>query len=156
MNWRGTEVPPAGFHGLALAEKNRMNGVMSVIKTPEDSLPDKIGSMLDQYTSAKSRKVYTKFLNDTFSYDQMELSARYAKEVDELVVAILKASSFARGKKLLDSASEEIQALTILRFSDAVYAMERVKFDSVAASALYGLLISGPALRAAENSVRRD
>ena len=120
-------------------------------KLLQDSLPDKIASMLDRYISIKSRKIYTKFLDDTFSYEQMELSTRYAKEVDELIVAIFKATSFARGKILLGAAPEEIQCLTILRFGDAFYALKHVKSDSVTALALYSLLISGPILRAAEN-----
>ena len=120
-------------------------------KLLQDSLPDKIASMLDQYISIKSRKIYTKFLDDTFSYEQMELSTRYAKEVDELIVAIFKTASFARGKILLGAAPEVIQCLTILRFADAFYALKHVKSDSVTALALYSLLISGPILRAAEN-----
>ena len=120
-------------------------------KLLQDSLPDKIASMLDQYISIKSRKIYTKFLDDTFSYEQMELSTRYAKEVDELIVDIFKTTSFARGKILLGAAPEEIQCLTILRFADAFYALKHVKSDSVTALALYSLLISGPILRAAEN-----
>ena len=120
-------------------------------KLLQDSLPDKIASMLDQYISIKSRKIYTKFLDDTFSYEQMELSTRYAKEVDELIVDIFKTTSFARGKILLGAAPEEIQCLTILRFGDAFYALQHVKSDSVTALALYSLLISGPILRAAEN-----
>lgn len=116
----------------------------------EDLLSYRVEERLHRYVSAKTRKDFKEFLDETTSNDHKTLHNCYKKEVDELILNILRSSSYTKGKKILDSAPKQIRVLVVMRFSDAVNRLESYdkkklgKFDQVAAEAAYGLLVLAP------------
>ena len=127
-----------------------LNSLIGYTGKNEDLLAYRVEERIDRYISAKTRKEFQDFLEETTASDHKTLHNRHKKEVDELIISILRSSGYAEGKKVLDSAPKEIRVLTAMRFSDTVNQFESYdkkklgKFDQVAAEAIYGLLVLAP------------
>lgn len=116
----------------------------------KDRLAYRVEERIDRYISAKTRKEFRDFLEETTTRDHKALHSRYKKEVDELILNIIRSSGYSEGKKILDSAPKELRVLATMRFSDAInrvscYDKKKLDgFDQVAAEAAYALLILAP------------
>ena len=129
MNWRGTEVPPAGFHGPALAERIARI-TLGVVNLPESkkqssrtTLKDDALRAIAQINESVPNDLWSELDRFMMSHGPVEIADLHEAlkdEVDLLLLKILRSLYMSNSVLLLRSAPDSIRfaALTRLKLSE--------------------------------------